>query len=337
MKNNVYYLCQLSDNAIDDFESNYEMFIDEEKFDYEDLQNLELVYLTEIPDVHNSSYCDNINSKEVLKYDKLLDLINDYIFGGEDDDEDDEGETNDIDDSDDEWDEDDELEDKRLDKLLGDIPEYHILRYNTKTKKYSIVTQEQIDNCIESGIPTNNAFEKKTTEINLQNFEEVFSIFIDKIESLTGEFGSMITACADEEGRVYNFVIMKDKSQAYKDYIKNARLAYKKPTKSGFIYECGFENFKNFVLFNLTFGRNIGCTFRVFLSGFEAGKIPLKKIYGFSMLPMKSGLEIEQLEAKEILSCYSFDSKTKEILPPSKDLIYCGEKQEDFICGFDLM
>lgn len=282
-----------------------------------------------------SSYCDNVKHSEVLVFEKLLDLINFYLFPIERDEN-----GNEIPYNEEENITPIEAVDNRLQNLLNNVL---VLRRN-KDNLFSVVDNFSIQNCFEQMkenlINDNyNAFDDIDDEA-LASFDEMFTKFTNKIESLVenGE-GHFIISSGDLE--TFMFPIFKENSNIYKELKKEKENDLKiAPKHNDFIYGLEYDGFREYTLLCLLRNFAIGLAFSTNVTkGDESSDVkPIKKVYGFNILLNFDGsFEYFQLDSKELLDCYTVDAITREPLPPEKNTIYCGIEKDDIICGFDLL
>lgn len=137
MKNKkMYYLCTTNEYSV------IELTQEEREKSFrnvtiEELQKNGVVYLTKLPDIDfsNIEYNESINSKGVVKSNKLSDLIQDFLYGF------DEYEiTEGVDE--------DEYDEKVEEREFKLCDKYFILRMDLKSRKMSIVNSKEIENTI---------------------------------------------------------------------------------------------------------------------------------------------------------------------------------------------
>jgi hypothetical protein len=274
-----------------------------EKYSYKELKKLGIQFYCEIPDINGSgSYCDDINYYEVLTYNKLSELIEDYLYSFD-------------------------IENmENFNSIAGErinnlIFETIILKQDLEIKspkKYSIVESSIVANCLNQIMGTEA---REIDNINIINFEEKYLEFTKKVESLIEKDFAHLSAASDV---TYDFVISKKQ--------KNDIITFE--------YENGYDEFKKFIKQTLLFNKVVGCTLSTNLSKYnkQINKSPIKKVYGFILyLNNNDEFEIKQSTSKEVLDSYTINSATNEKIEPDKETIYCGEEKNDIICGFDLI
>jgi hypothetical protein len=145
MEHFIYYLAILNNPVFYGIEDVYEDLSDEDtsdiiEFDLETFKGHDIQFLIGMPDLYGSlAYCDDIKHEEVIKGKELSDLIFNFIY-----------DTEVIEEMDEEGMDDKskvETFDKRKDLL---IDEYLVIKENTETKKYSIVSKNELISCCNS-------------------------------------------------------------------------------------------------------------------------------------------------------------------------------------------
>jgi len=345
-KKHYYYLCS-TDALIDDTE--YALTNATEEY----VKIIGLKFFNRIPYLEES-YREDYKDKEVIKYKKLSQLVEDFIFTFNDG-QYDHPLDKDIDrvlaldellgvhdlEDDDELEEDEQsIITLRASELIDQ--DYLILRLDKRTGKFSFVDSDEIresvglvlsrhmsDHLTELFINEMNDYEEPTEEMeNPLNDNKVINGLLDKVESLTGkDTGFMVVHFG--EHRTYSFVIFKEK---HPNRIDNDELTQR---PNGYFYECGFESLMSFMNFNLMFGRHAGITLKVMRMNDDMEYTGMHEVYGFSLGTIDEKLVFEQLDAEEVYSAFTTDYETQKPLIPDKNVIYKGKYPEDVICGFD--
>jgi|ERR1035437_3649110 hypothetical protein len=160
MKNKyLYYICPIQPSSfqfeIEDLECYTNITIETSK-------KLCIQYITDVPDEDGStSFCDDINNHEVLKFKKLSELIHDFLFRYEYDEDSDE----DFDIS--------KTTDDRF-KLLCEG--YFVMRMNIETKKQSYVSIDKIKDCFKNSFNGEIDLDKK---LKIEYSEEYGSLIFE--------------------------------------------------------------------------------------------------------------------------------------------------------------
>ncbi len=319
--NSIYYIANRSDEDID--------------FGYIDLlKDVDIDTLTGMGVTFNCvypltdgflHYSDTITDREVIFERSLSSLLINWLNLYYDEFEEDE------------LDEFDEDEDFSFEDLISN---FIIIRFNKKTKKYSIVKESVIDNCLfqiyENEIEA-NIMDSLLLLDEVNNLNSAFDDFVEKIESLVEKQSCHIFISTN--GGVCDFIITKRDSYMHKNLLKHNILPDKEiDSKRDFIYEYGFENFRAYFNYYLAKENRLAVSLSVYL--FNEDEKPdrrLFKKYGFFAEVFGEELKIDQLSASEILECYTTNALTGEKIEPDKNALYCGVEKDDIILGFDLV
>lgn len=286
MKKYKYYLA-LSDND-EEFEN----------LNITELEKFEIKYNTDIPDYYGDcSYTENIKSKKVKSYNTLTDLIVDYMYNM---------------DIDDEIELDNDDFDMRMDELIEDIL---VLRYTKKTKTFSRVRIHEIANCL-SQILSEQATETTLNKVDMTLFEK----FTDTIESLIESDCSFMNTYHNEHV-TYQSIIAREKGKQHKKMKQ-----YSSPVvRNGFIYEEGYENLKSFVNRQLSYGNDLTCIFKADIEGSKK----LMKVYVCYIFNINGMMVFDFLKSHDVFDCFKQYVEIKDFE------IYSGLEKDDVICGFD--
>lgn len=326
-KNNKYYLI-LPDNETHDYDDFMNNIDEYQNMTFETLNSLKLRYYCQIPDAFGcGGLSDDIKSNDVIRYNKLSLLMNDYLYKFEYKTYLEQHPNEDYDDV---------LESREV-SFIYDIL---VLRHNLSKDIYSFVKISELEQCIESNIktqPYDSIINNKT--ISSQEFDNFFEIFIDKILSLIEEDFCMLFLSTLKNGvnETSSLCIMKENGNSHKDFKKQGLLKNEKAYK-GFVFENSYENFKNYMMFNLMFKRPFGCSLNSNITkDHKPGIIYLRKTYGFYIGINGDKIFLEQLHSKEVLESSRPSNKPDKSMPMDKYTIYCGKEKDDFICGFDIV
>jgi len=328
-----YYLCYIDSQNLDFIES-------EEQYTLQDLYDFSIHFLNDIPDIYGTTSFTDKLIKSSLNYNKLGDLIDDYIFNV---DEDDLSEM--IENAEKLGDEDPTL--SRFETLLDN--DFIIFRNDIKTNKFELVDIDTIINTY------NNMFNSSNDEIDLNeydniltndiistnkilnfddNFDEFINLIESKIESTTAHF-TMSYDHPKYKNSSYDICIMKKDSNIHKKFLKEIKNVELSSSENGFIYENTFLNLKLLIYSLIEKNVIIGATFSVPTSDIslykKSGKNTFFKKYGFLLRNENNKFTYTQLNANDVYISYVTNSK------PDKYEIYCGVKDDDIICGFDKM
>jgi len=298
-----------------------------ELFTFEELIKKGVEFYTEIPDINFESYSTKKNSKSILKFKSLTDLINSYLFNYKLD-------LNDY-----------EEEDRY--QIIGDRFEAlcwmeTILRRNLKTNLFSVVSPEDVQNCFELQREKHSKIEEENQE-NEDKIEALANCvvdFTDMMDGLIEKETASVIAYSQKSG-FYEFCIVKENSKTHKSHLKVDFLKDIKPNKNGFIYENEYDKFCDFMMYNLLHDEPVSITIRSFLSDINKKKKKdeyiMKKLYGFAVFLDNEEFVISNIPAQQLLENHTTNRKTGEKYPPEKDVIYCSLEKDDIICGFELI
>lgn len=343
-RNNRYFIGYLPDDVSCDFDIvnelhddiDYVKNVDIERFTSQGIQ-----FVCEIPSESGSlSYCDDIKSKRVLKYDTLVDLIDDYIFGFEPS----------------EFTEDDEIENdvenefNPEDRLYDffEEGEFIVIKQNIKTKKYSLVSRDTIENCfnqlidkIENQVMNDikkHKFDESNyiLDIDMDGFYGLFDNFLDFICGQIEQDSCQVTISADANN-YYLFSMIKEGSKLHKEIVENGD-DINAANKNGYIFDGDYDDCTAFVLHNLKQGIPLGCAVTTIVTDYDVedeSKI-FTKCYGYVIGFKENEVVINQIPAKEVAKGNTFNAESGKELESRRNIIYCGYKKDDIICGFDL-
>jgi hypothetical protein len=340
MAKNKYYLAEL----YVDYNDNYDLISTNIKYTLSELKKLGFHYLDDIPSYEMLSLSYDEICDDVLEYNKLTELLWDYLFYFEICD--DEVKVEDITLGD--------IKD-RLDKLTS---EYFVLRYKKQENKFSIVKKKEIERLsneiifkfedksheflteflidiqkmIEFDDNADDMFDDVVSNVNSISHNETYKIdnFFNELESLI-EHESCVVSLSNGS----SFSIFKDNGRIHKEFIKSGFDKNNKPNKNGNHYEFNEDELKNFVLYHLLIDRKIGFSISAFLKKSENKKIPMSKKYGFYIYIEDNEIKYFRLKSKDIYDSFTTDAETGKFIKPDENAIYCGKDKNDFICGFD--
>jgi hypothetical protein len=171
--------------------------------------------------------------------------------------------------------------------------------------------------------------ENNESGINIESLNNNVKILLDKFESLIEVDDCLIYSFSEKKS--YDFFIMRNNSEMHKDF-KSTGFLKKPKIRNGFIYECGYENFENFIKYNLAIGNLVSISLTTKMSN------RFKKLYCFSIYPTQySTIEIVQCNASEVFDIFTSINGSSDDILPDKDYLYCGKEVDDIICGFDYL
>lgn len=332
MGKNKYYLGLIENNTsspyeIDDILDNTDNF---KNLTHEQLQNLCIQFHCEIPnlDGHSSTYSDSIYDKDVLKFKSLSELIDEYLYNFK------------FDPDDYSDDEEDKMED-RFEKLLTD---FIIIKEHTSLNKFSIVDDSTIINCyhqlmenIENELAYNS--EQYVLDIDEAGFNKMLDNLMVKIENFI-EFEHCQVSVIVDLNTYYMFSVIKANSPTHLELLKTVdeEGLLPDPNSRGFVYDCNFNDLRQFMVHNLRLGKPLSCTVSTVLapsSETDPKKVFLKA-YGFWIGFHEDGIYFQQLSAKDVSSGNPYNPQTGEVINSKRNIIYCGYDSNDIVCGFDL-
>ena len=211
-----------------------------------------------------------------------------------------------------------------------------LVRMNKKTGEWSLPRQNEISACINKyvdiGIELFQEFlnENNEMDIDLDYLHKKCNNFLDKIESLIENEDCLIYSFS--ENKSYDFFIMENNCKMHID-LKKEGLLKKPKLRNNLVYECGYDNFINFLKYNLVSGNLISISLTC-----KAKDGIFKKIYCFSMfVNMDLEVEVVQSTSSEVFNIFtSLDNEDGKNILPEKDYLYCGDG-DDIICGFDYL
>jgi len=327
MKKYKYYICNIDNSykLTEEFHDEFDMY---QNMPIDLVVSLGIQFYCDIPSENGYQISDNYEYEGVLSYNKLGNLIEEYIFESELSEE----ELEEIDKNTSDF-----FSKRYLDLLTKEL----VLKQDKKTKLFSLVSVDVIDD-------SHNKFVEKTIKemeendefyIELENFDELYEEFIQKIESKIESEICHITASGDG---LWDFLIVRENSDIHKALVEEGITdSDEKATKNGFIYECGFDNFQEYVYYNLSRGNSIGVNVRIQLSKYDKDENPnpMSKVYGivFHACECCSDISLSYLTAKEILNAHTINAQTGESIDPDNYTIYCGDDPDDIILGFELI
>lgn len=315
---NKYYLCYM-DILMQDLD--YPEF--NESYTLKDLYTFGIQFLSDIPDIDNSvSFTDKLTKKS-LKYNKLGELIEDFIFCIDEDDftellvESDEDPVT-----------------SRFELLLYD--DYIVFKQNIKTKMFEMVDENTLINT------HNNIFQKPSNIIEscdysgILNFDDDFNEFISSLESKIDSTLATLSLSFDKSNydfSSYDIYIMKKDSIIHNKLLNDQIDVDLNCDDNGFVYENTFLKLK-FLIYNLILEYNIiGVAFSVptselFIDDKISESVFFKK-YAYIIGNKDDNLSYIQMTADDVYEAYTMGSK------PNKYDIFCGAEKNDIICGFD--
>lgn len=286
-------------NTIDDIFENIQKYKNLTK---EKLIDLEFLYLVEYIDEYGvSKFSTSLDVPEIRKYKKMSDLILDYFSSVVDD------EFND-------------------DPFMLFLEDFIVLKKDNKIGTYSIVEQDKLFNCyiqMFDPIMDENSQIDNYLYSNIVNFDKVFLELTNKLDTLVeGEYEMLVSA--GNKNNVYQFTLIKQNSSFHKLLKKENVEKLPEPDHNGIIYECGYEDYKNFLRFNLMKNGRAS----VLLSSKVPGQKMYKKYAFLLMVDEYDELALIQFDAKKVSECFDDVDKSD---------IYCGTEKDDLIFGFDLI
>lgn len=318
MKNNTFHICDISSYE-DDFFEDYK----NDTITIENIKDFGIEYLVEIPTLEDEPTTSDTLTKDVLKWSKLSELLEDFIY--------------DVDYGMVDSDELTELIDEQTYLLFSD---YAIIKKNKKGDGFTVIKHHEIENCLSTlnfnigendefiDVDENISYSSKFHNVNT-NFDEIRN-FTDYIESIIeNDFGHIFLTNIEEDLR-YDTALITDKHYLFKEFPEFKKI---EPTKNGIYYENNYDNLYFYIIRNLINNNPINVIFKtVVTKGNIKEKIKNKekiihKIYGGFLYIDNNKVVFKQLTAKELSeSLNNIDSNT----------IYCGNDKSDVICGFDL-
>ena len=327
-----YYLCVPNTycESLYSYDDLYENIVKYTNITMEEFQKL-FNFCCDFPDIKDG--CDSYSTEltdSVLEYNKLSQLIEDYIFC-------DKLKSDDA-----------ELD---LDYIISRFAELQccsvVVKLDKKTKLLSFVPESDLNSCFEKIIKTEtksmvgdmlmiNSLTPQERDIvnnfDFEDFEIKFKTFISKIESLiVQDYGLLTNSSVDNS--FWCFCIMKENGVLH-DKLKNIDTFIHNTINNGFVYECGYNRYKQYILFHIMTGKVVGCSLNVAIT---ETKETFNKVYGFAMVNRSNKILIVQSNAKVVMDAYTTNPKTNQPIPADKNVIFCGEDADDVICGFDLV
>lgn len=331
MGKNKYYLGLIDRNTpspyeIDDILDNTSEF---KNLTHEQLQNLLIQFHCEIPSLDGvSTYSDSIYDKNVLNFKSLSSLIDEYLYNI------------DFDFNDYEEDDEDKIE-ERFEKLLTD---FIIIKENVNLGRFSVVDDSTIINCYKQlmdNIDNELAYNSEQYVLNIDKtgFDKMLDNLMIKIENYI-EFEHCQVSMIVDNSNYYMFSIVKANSPTHLEMLKTVdeEGLVPDPNSRGFVYDCNYYDFKDFVEHNLKLGKPLSCTASTILA--PSSETDFKKVflkaYGFWIGFHEDGIHVQQLTAKDVSTGNPYNPQTGEIINSKRNIIYCGFEKDDIVMGFDL-
>lgn len=338
-RSNKYFIGYLPDEVSCDFDVvnelhddiDYVKNVDIERFTSQGIQ-----FVCDIPSEDGSLvYSDTITSKDVLKYDTLVDLLDDFIFSFE---------PNEID----EDDEDEEFNPEDRINMFFEEENFIVIKQNQKTRKYSLVSRDTIVNCfnqlmdkleneVENSIREYKHDESKyILEIDRNGLDKLMDNFHETLEKHIEQDSCQVTVSANNDD-YYLFSIIKKDSKLEKEIVESGEILEKENSR-GFIFDGTYKDYLSYVLHNLKQGIPLGCAVTTVVTDYDVkdqSKI-FTKCYGYIIGFKDNEVIINQLPAKEVAKGNSFSLESGKELESRRNIIYCGFKEDDIVCGFDI-
>lgn len=345
---NIYFIGYLPEDVQNEILTTDEIHNDLSSFSNVDLNILKSIKLQYALDIPTSSgmfpHSNLIGSKDVLKYNTLSELLNDFIFEFDYDDASEEEFENDESDS-----EDEEIEfnaDDRVDHFF-EGGNFVIVKQNIKSKKYSIVDRDTIFNCYdqlmdklegELNFEESETFDKSKYVVDFDQKE--INMMIDKfqvqLEKLIEQDSCQVSISANGDD-YYLFSIIKKDSKLEKEIIETGEIL-EEANSRGFIFDGTYKEYVGYILHKLKQGIPLGCAITTVITDYDIkdeSKI-FTKCYGYVIGFKENQVVINQLPAKEVAKGYTFNADSGLKLESRRNIIYCGFKKDDIVCGFDL-
>lgn len=320
MSKNKYYLCNATASKLDKHE--YDKLILTE----EDIIDNNLMFVNQIlDDLESDEIQINRIDDNTLVYSSLIELLSAFKYEFEF-----------------------EFDDSEIIPSL--YRDFIIFRYNKKSNTFKKVKNSEIA----KNIKLLEEPESKTEyDINLiiselKNKVPDFDIFLSDIHKTLTYFETLfetdinyITLASSDTS--YDILVTKFQSDEYNRVKSDIFNNDETTSAGGFMYECGYENIYNYILFQLINGNPIGCTIRTTITKgninekVKRGELVMKKVYGGLFYIDQNKLFFDQYNAKDLVEAYTTDTTTNKPIPAEKDVIYCGKEKHDVICGFELV
>lgn len=293
MKNKkMYYLCMMDDHHFNQLNQEER----EEEFRNVTIQELKengVVYLTNLPDIEFSSvsYCDSIKDGDVVKNNKLSDLIENFLY---DFDGDEETEENDL----------DVFTKKLEDREVQLCSQYFIMRMDLKSKKMSIVNTKEIKNTI------------KLVDERIDNFfiNEFLSQEEEKTSTIHPDylvlFQKQVLKCFGTNTKGYIYFSNENIQERWDVNIVDGNVVMG-------INEEQNEAFPK-ILIEL-YEEGTVCNTRIFTQQKIDG-LTATEIYSFVMYP---DCEIENIPHDKLFEAYTTHHKTGKAIESEPNVIYC--------------
>ena len=177
---------------------------------------------------------------------------------------------------------------------------------------------------------------KYVLEIDRNGLEKLMDNFHETLEKHIEQDSCQVTVSADTED-YYLFSIIKKDSKLEKDIIKDGEYLEKENSR-GFIFDGTYKDYISYVLHNLKQGIPLGCAVTTVVTDYDVKdqtKI-FTKCYGYVIGFKDNEVIINQLPAKEVAKGNTFNLESGKELESRRNIIYCGFKKDDIVCGFDL-
>lgn len=292
MKNKkMYYLCAINEYSV--IELNQEER--EKSFrntNYEHLKNNGVVYLTNLPDIDFSSvkYSDDIRSNDVIKNNKLSDLVEDFLYDFDGDEETEE-------------DDDDSFDEKMDARELALVNDYFIIRMDLKSKKMSIVNSKEIKNTIE--IVENRIMNSMLSDY-MQVSQKTSSIHPDYLVI----FQKQILKCFGNNTKGYIYFANENTQERWDVNVVDGKVVMG-------INEEQNEAFPQ-ILIEL-YEEGTVCNTRIFTQQKIDG-LTATEIYSFVLYP---DCEIENIPHDKLFEAYTTHHETGKAIESEPNVIYC--------------
>jgi hypothetical protein len=290
-----YYLAILSEDS-------YKELSKKRKITLHTLADKGVHYLCEIPNnIYSLVYSNDFFNENVLEYETIDSLLNEYIFGIDEDEIDNVVLKNDI----------ESFFKFRISALYNTL---YPLEYDNVSEAYRFISENKFKKLTDVFIK--NAL---TLNISKKDNDDIEN-FLDHIEKYIVKDYGVISFSSETSSS--SFLITKKDTPEYKNIL------IEEPTivideRNGYSYMGGLNMLKNWLSITLD-DQAVGSTYRVLVN--DDRNNPFFKVYGFYLYKEDDSIVINQLTSE-----YVYDAYEK----PEKNIIYCGYDEEDQILGFD--
>ncbi len=207
---------------------------------------------------------------------------------------------------------------------------YAIVKYNKTRGTYTTLTIDQIHEYSEFLFEEQRLSDLKSAFTH--EFDDSYEELMTKIEEYTGDTSTYLICHATLDSS-WDFSIFKKNSKFYKMWKKNSPDFKFDVNKRNYIYECKYDNFKEFVRWRTMIDRlriSIYLTTKITEYDQITNPNPMRKVRAFILERKNDMLSYKQISAEQLML------NAKEVNSINERDIYCGG-EEDVICGFDVV